>query len=119
MKIEFDYPRREWVQLKEYLFPYKARSELVQDFFDKVFGKDAVKSATDGKEKLKADAMGHFETQANQKFINDMTEHLIANTKFSLPAAVLKKYRESLTREKTAFFEIAAMANNSFKSFKM
>ena len=36
-----------------------------------------------------------------------------------LPIPVLKNYRESLTREKTAFFEIAAMANNSFKSFKM
>ena len=36
-----------------------------------------------------------------------------------LPISVLKNYSESLTREKTAFFEIAAMANNSFKSFKM
>ena len=36
-----------------------------------------------------------------------------------LPIPVLKNYSESLTREKTAFFEIAAMANNSFKSFKM
>jgi trigger factor len=54
-----------------------------------------VKSATDCKEKLKADAMGHFETQANQKFINDMTEHLIDNTKFSLPAAFLKKWMQT------------------------
>ena len=36
-----------------------------------------------------------------------------------LPISVLKNYSESLTREKTAFFELAAMANNSFKSFKM
>ena len=36
-----------------------------------------------------------------------------------LPISVFKNYSESLTREKTAFFEIAAMANNSFKSFKM
>ena len=36
-----------------------------------------------------------------------------------LPIPVLKNYSESLTREKTAFFEIAAMANNSFKSLKM
>ena len=70
-------------------------ADLDQDFFDKVFGKDAVKSATDCKEKLKADAMGHFETQANQKFINDMTEHLIDNTKFSLPAAFLKKWMQT------------------------
>jgi len=43
MKIEFDYPRKEWVQLKEYLFPYKAQSELVQDFFVKVNKKTKLK----------------------------------------------------------------------------
>ena len=36
-----------------------------------------------------------------------------------LPISVVKNYSESFTREKTAFFEIAAMANNSFKSLKM
>ena len=36
-----------------------------------------------------------------------------------LPISAIKNYSESLTREKTAFFEIAAMANNSFKSLKM
>jgi trigger factor len=70
-------------------------ADLDQEFFDKVFGKDTVKSATDCKEKLKTDAMGHFETQANQKFINDMTEHLIDNTKFSLPDAFLKKWMQT------------------------
>ena len=43
MKIEFDYPRREWIQLKAYLLPYKAQSELVQDFFDKVNKKTKLK----------------------------------------------------------------------------
>ena len=70
-------------------------ADLDQEFFDKVFGKDNVKSASDCKEKLKTDAMGHFETQANQKFINDMTEHLIDNTKFSLPDAFLKKWMQT------------------------
>ena len=36
-----------------------------------------------------------------------------------LPISVIKSYGESLTREKTAFFELAAMVNNSFKSLKM
>ena len=70
-------------------------ADLDQEFFDKVFGKDNVKSATDCKEKLKTDAMVHFETQANQKFINDMTEHLIDNTRFSLPDAFLKKWMQT------------------------
>ena len=36
MKIEFDYKQGEWIQLKSYLFPYLHKSELVQDFFEKV-----------------------------------------------------------------------------------
>ena len=36
-----------------------------------------------------------------------------------LPVSALKHYREAFTREKTAFFEMAAMANNSLKSMKM
>ena len=43
MKIEFDFSRREWIQLKAYLFPYKAQSELVQDFFDNVNKKTKLK----------------------------------------------------------------------------
>ena len=70
-------------------------AELDQEFFDKVFGKDAVKTATECKAKLKEDASGHFETQANQKFVNDMTESLIDNTRFSLPDAFLKKWMQT------------------------
>lgn len=70
-------------------------ADLDQDFFDKVFGKDVVKTATECNEKLKQDAMGHFETQANQKFVNDMTEYLIDNTKFSLPDTFLKKWMQT------------------------
>ena len=36
MKIEFDYKQGEWIQLKAYLFPYLHKSELVQDFVQKV-----------------------------------------------------------------------------------
>ncbi len=71
-------------------------AELDQEFFDKVFGKDAVKTVSECKDKLRADAMGHFETQSNQKFVNDMTEHLIDNTKFSLPSDFLKKWMQTV-----------------------
>ena len=36
-----------------------------------------------------------------------------------LPVPVLTKYKEHFTREKTTFYEIAAVANNSIKSMKM
>ena len=73
----------------------RGMAELDQEFFDKVFGKDAVKTVPECKDKLKADASGHFETQANQKFVNDMTEVLINNTKFNLPDTFLKKWMQT------------------------
>ena len=46
-------------------------------------------------------------------------EALLSEDLSMLPIPTLKHYREPLTREKTAFFEMAAMANNSVKSLKM
>ncbi|BAQ92378.1 hypothetical protein [uncultured Mediterranean phage uvMED] len=43
MKIEFDFSRKEWIQLKAYLFPHLSRSELVHDFFEKVNKKTKLK----------------------------------------------------------------------------
>ncbi len=36
-----------------------------------------------------------------------------------LPISAVKQYNETFTREKTAFYEMAALVNNSLKSFKM
>lgn len=67
-------------------------ADLDQEFFDKVMGKDVVKNATELKAKLKADAEKQFVTQADQKMLNDVTEYLLDNTKFSLPDAFLRKW---------------------------
>lgn len=65
---------------------------LDQELFDKLFGPKAVTSVDELKAKIKEDAEKQFEQQADQKFLNDVTEFLIANTKFDLPAAFLKKW---------------------------
>ena len=93
-------------------------ADLDQEFFDKVYGKDIVKSATDCKEKIKTDAMGHFETQANQKFINDMTEYLIDNTKFSLPDAFLKKWMQTAGENPSSAEEAEAEYTNSERALR-
>ncbi len=67
-------------------------AELNQDLFDKLFGKDKVTSEKELREKIKEDAEKQFEQQSDQKLINDVTEHLVENTKFDLPAAFLKKW---------------------------
>jgi trigger factor len=65
---------------------------LDQELFDKLFGPKAVTSVDELKAKIKEDAEQQFVQQSNQKFLNDVTESLIENTKFELPAAFLKKW---------------------------
>jgi len=67
-------------------------ANLDQELFDKLFGPKAVTSVEELKAKIKEDAEKQFEQQANQKFLNDVSESLIANTKFDLPAEFLKKW---------------------------
>ena len=67
-------------------------AELNQELFDKLFGAGVVNSLEELKAKIKEDAEQQFEQQSNQKFLNDVTESLIANTKFDLPSAFLKRW---------------------------
>ncbi len=67
-------------------------AELNQELFDKLFGEGNVKSVEEVKEKIKQDAEQQFAQQSDQKFLNDVTESLIGNTKFDLPAEFLKKW---------------------------
>jgi len=70
-------------------------ADMDQEFFDKVMGKDSVKNVSELKEKLTADAERQFANQSDQKMLNDVTESLIDNTKFDLPASFLKKWMQT------------------------
>lgn len=65
---------------------------LDQELFDKLFGKDNVKSEKELKEKIKEDSEKQFEQQSDQKLLNDITEKLIDDTKFDLPTEFLQKW---------------------------
>jgi trigger factor len=67
-------------------------AEQNQDLYDKIFGEGKVTSEEEFRAKIKEDAEKQFDTQADQKFLNDVTESLIRNTKFDLPAEFLKKW---------------------------
>ncbi|MCR8668764.1 trigger factor [Aestuariibaculum sp. M13] len=77
-------------------------AELDQELFDKLFGKDVVKSVTELKEKIKEDAEKQFAQQADQKLLNDVTEYLVANTQFDLPAEFLQKWIQQTSNEEQA-----------------
>ncbi len=70
-------------------------ADLDQDLFDKLFGKDTVKSVTELKEKIKEDAEKQFVQQSDQKLLNDVTEYLVDNTKFDLPSEFLQKWMQT------------------------
>jgi len=70
-------------------------ADLDQELFNKLFGKDSVKTVSELKEKIKEDAEKQFLQQSDQKFLNDVTEHLVENTKFDLPAEFLTKWMQT------------------------
>ncbi|SHJ73681.1 trigger factor [Pseudozobellia thermophila] len=65
---------------------------LDQELFDKLFGKDEVKSEKELRERIKNDSEKQFEQQSDQKLLNDVTEYFIENTKFDLPTGFLTKW---------------------------
>lgn len=70
-------------------------ADLDQELFDKLFGKDGVKTVSELKEKIREDAEKQFLQQSDQKFLNDVTEHLVEHTKFDLPAEFLTKWMQT------------------------
>jgi trigger factor len=75
-------------------------AELNQELFDKLFGAGNVASLEELKAKIKEDAETQFAQQADQKLLGDVTEFLIENTKFDLPAEFLKKWLQTVGEKK-------------------
>lgn len=88
-------------------------ANLDQELFDKLFGPKVITSVAELKAKIKEDAEKQFEQQANQKFLNDVTESLIANTKFDLPASFLKKWIQTAGENPMTAEEAEAEYNKS------
>ncbi len=67
-------------------------AELDQDLFDKLFGKDEVKTVEELKDKIREDAAKQFQQQGDQQLLNDVTEALIENNTFELPKDFLQQW---------------------------
>jgi len=86
-------------------------AELDKELFDKLFVDGSVSSVTELREKIKEDAEKQFNQQGDQQLLNAITEHLVENTKFDLPASFLKKWlrtageKELTEEEANAEFE--------------
>lgn len=70
-------------------------AEMNQEFFDKIYGPDIVKSEEEMRAKITKGIEKQFEQQSDQKLLNDVTEYLVTKTKFNLPADFLKKWMQN------------------------
>lgn len=67
-------------------------AELNQEFFDKIYGKDNVKSKAEMEEKLRAEMEASFAQNAEQLFERDVQDYLIKKAKLDLPDSFMKKW---------------------------
>ncbi|RXJ52832.1 trigger factor [Gelidibacter gilvus] len=93
-------------------------ADLDQELFDKLFGKDVVSSVTELKTKIKEDSEKQFGQQGDQKFLNDVTEYLVENTKFDLPATFLQKWMQTAGEDPLDADQAKEEYENSEKSMR-
>ena len=70
-------------------------AEMNQEFFDKIYGPDTVKSEKQMRSKIIEGIEKQLEQQSDQKLLNDITEYLVSKTKFDLPTEFLKKWMQN------------------------
>ena len=93
-------------------------ADLDQELFDKVFGKDTIKSVTEMKNKLGADFVKQFQGQVDQKLMNDTIEYLINSTKINLPSDFLIQWMKLNSEKKISIDEAKIEYDKSEKGMK-
>ncbi|MDG1040793.1 MAG: trigger factor [Polaribacter sp.] len=93
-------------------------AELDQELFDKLFPNGDVKSVTEVRNRIKEDAEKQFLTQGDQQLLNAVTEYLVENTKFDLPAEFLQKWLATAGEKEMTSEEAAAEYAKSEKGLR-
>ncbi|KGL58661.1 trigger factor [Polaribacter sp. Hel1_85] len=93
-------------------------ADLDKELFDKLFADGSVNSVTELREKIKEDAEKQFLQQGDQQLLNAVTEHLVENTKFDLPADFLKKWLATAGEKELTAEEAAAEFDKSEKGLR-
>jgi len=76
------------------------KAEVNQDLFDKIFGKDIIKSEQEFKDKIKSDIEIRFLENSNYKLFTDVRKKLIELTDITLPENFLKRWLTEINRDK-------------------
>lgn len=94
------------------------KADLNQELFDKMFGEGVVSSTDELKARIKQDAEVQFTSHSDQQLLNDVTEFLIANTKFDLPKEFLIKWLETAGEKPMTTEEAIAEYERSEKGLR-
>ncbi|MCQ2959440.1 MAG: trigger factor [Bacteroidales bacterium] len=75
------------------------KAEVNQELFDKIFGKDAIKSEADFRARIKSDMEANFERNSDYKFLADFRKKLLETTAIELPEEFLKRWLIEANKE--------------------
>jgi trigger factor len=73
----------------------KAKAELNQEFFDKLFGKDVIFNEDELRSRIARDASDRFVKDSEARFFNEVVENLVTQSAFELPDEFLKRWLKS------------------------
>ena len=93
-------------------------ADLDKELFDKLFTDGSVSSVTELRGKIKEDAEKQFQQQGDQQLLNAVTEHLVENTKFDLPAEFLQKWLATAGEKELTPEEATEEYNKSEKGLR-
>ena len=75
-------------------------AEVNQEWWDRIFGPGKVNNIEDFRNKVKQEVLSVFGPQADRKLQNEMVEYLMKNTTIILPETFLKKWLNTVRKEK-------------------
>jgi len=76
-------------------------AEINQELFDKVYGKDVVKSNDEMRNKIKENISGFYAKQSTSLMYRDIMQNLIAKNDMALPETFLKRWLKETNQETT------------------
>ncbi|HXB10544.1 MAG TPA: trigger factor [Bacteroidia bacterium] len=75
-------------------------AEVNQEWWDRIFGPGKVNNIEDFRNKVKQEVLSVFGPQADRKLQNEMVDYLMKNTTITLPETFLKKWLNTVRKEK-------------------
>lgn len=91
---------------------------LDQELFNKLFSDGSVTSEEQLREKIREGAQQQYNEQADQHFLNTVTDYLVDNTQFELPAEFLKRWLRTTTEKELTQEEANEEYNRSERGLR-